>query len=220
VSLDNSKTAADQADAELAARIVDAIKEVDSATATRNEKAVAAGKLLVEARKRHPTKKAFVKFLQLAGGVQIRRAQELIAFALGRKDFEQHRIENAAAQQRRRDKLKAEKIEREKAKAALPKPEPKPKSEGKGKGDPEVKPAEPKPALRNAPIEEDAATSAERRKAEYAQTPEKKSEKALAEFRVACDIYLPQMSVAAHRDEAIEYAAKKIGHRYVQTKAA
>jgi hypothetical protein len=36
----------DQDDAKLAAKIIDAIKEVDAATATRNEKAIVAGKLL------------------------------------------------------------------------------------------------------------------------------------------------------------------------------
>ena len=85
----------DQDDAKLAAKIIDAMKAVDAATAARNEKAVAAGRLLIEAQKRHPTEKAFEKFLQLAGGVQIRRARDLIALALGRKDFEQHQIESA-----------------------------------------------------------------------------------------------------------------------------
>jgi len=124
-----------QDDATLAAKIIDAIREVDAATATRKEKALAAGKLLIEAQKRHPTEKAFERFLQVAGSVGIRRARDLIALAQGRKDFEQHKVDNAAAQQRHRDKLKAEKIEREKARATLPKPEP----EGKEK-----------PALRNA----------------------------------------------------------------------
>src|SRR5260221_3317887 len=141
----------DQDDAKLAAKIIDAMKDVDAATATRNEKAVAAGRLLIEAQKRHPTENAFEKFLQLAGGIRIRRARDLIALALGRKDFERHQIENAAAQQRHRDKLKAEKIEREKEKAALPKPDPRPdpKPKPKDKGKPEPEPAE-RPALRNA----------------------------------------------------------------------
>jgi hypothetical protein len=91
----------------------------------RKEKQIAAGKLLIEARKRHPTEKAFEKFLDLAGGIGIRRAQDFIAFAVGRKDFDRHQAENAAAQQRHRDKLKADKIERDKANAALPKPDPK-----------------------------------------------------------------------------------------------
>jgi hypothetical protein len=136
-------------DAKLAAKIVIAMKEYDAADATRKEKALVAGKLLVEAKKRHPTEKAFEKFLELAGGIQIRRARDLIALALGRKHFEHHQIENAAAQQRHRDKLKAEKIEREREKAALPKPDPKPdpKPKPKGKGKPEP---EPEPALRNA----------------------------------------------------------------------
>lgn len=134
-----------QDDAQLAAKIVDAMKEVDAADSVRKEKSIIAGRLLAEARKRHPTEEAFKKFLLLAGGVQIRRAQDLIALALGRKDFEQHQAENAAAQQRHRDKLKAEKTEREKTKAAMPKPEAKPKDNGKPKT------PEPKPdALRNA----------------------------------------------------------------------
>jgi hypothetical protein len=155
-------------DAKLAAKIVNAIKEVDAATAARNEKALAAGRLLVEAQKRHPTEKAFEKFLQLAGGIHIRRARDLIAFALGRKDFEKHQIDNAAAQQRHRDKLKAEKIEQEREKAALPKPDPNPKPKGNGKPEPE-------PA---AAVGYAAAVS----------------EANLQEFRNACRRHLPELS--------------------------
>jgi hypothetical protein len=86
----------------------------------RKEKQIAAGILLIEARDRHPSEKDFEKFLQLAGGIQLRRAQDFIAFAVGRKDWDQHQKENAAAQQRHRDKLKADK---EAKAAALPKPE-------------------------------------------------------------------------------------------------
>jgi hypothetical protein len=132
-----------EADIKLAEQIVDAMKAVDAADAVKKEKAIIAGRLLDEAHTRHPTEEAFKKFLLLAGGVQIRRAQDLIALALGRKDFEQQQAENAAAQQRHRDKLKAEKI----AAKALPKPEPKPADKGK----PEPKPAKPESgALRNA----------------------------------------------------------------------
>ena len=127
-----------------------------------------AGRLLAEAQKRHPTEKAFEKFLQLAGGIHIRRARDLIALALGRKDFEQHQSENAAAQQRHRDKLKAEKLEREKAKAALPKPDPKPKPKVKGKPVPADI-----PALRNAA-----------------------SGGALLGFEKACEYYLPNLNEA------------------------
>ena len=160
----------EQDDAKLAAKIVVAIKEVDAATATRNEKALVAGRLLVEAQKRHPTEKDFEKFLGLAGGIGIRRARDLIALALGRKDFERHQIENAAAQQRHRDKLKAEKIER-KEREALPKP--------KGKGKPEPTPAEPAPALRNA-----------------AGNDEDLSATNLRGFEYACRAYLPKLNEA------------------------
>jgi hypothetical protein len=167
----------DQDDAKLAAKIGDAVKAYDDADTVKKEKAIIAGHLLAEAQKRHPSDKAFENFLELAGGIHIRRAKDLIAFALQRKDFEQHQIENAAAQQRHRDKLKAEKIEREKAKAALPKPEPKPKDNGK----PEPKPGaagttgEPEPdALRNA----------------------SSSAASLREFEAACATYLPQLNKA------------------------
>lgn len=112
-----------KADAQLAAEIGDAVKVHDAADATRKEKAIIVGKLLVEARKRHLTTKAFEKFLETVprdaggAGIGIRRAETFIAFALDRKAFEEHQKENAAAQQRFRDKQKAEKIEREKAKA-------------------------------------------------------------------------------------------------------
>jgi hypothetical protein len=165
----------DQDDSTLAADIVDAMKQVDAATATRNEKAIVAGRLLIEAQKRHPTEKAFAEFLQLAGGIHIRRARDLIALAQWRKDFEQHQIEHAAAQQRYRDKLKAEKIEREKEKAALPKPDPKPdpKPKPKDNGRPEPKPAE-SPASRDAAV----------------------SEKNLLEFEFACRTYLPKLNLS------------------------
>src|SRR5258705_12029674 len=101
----------DQDDTNLAAKIIDAVKAYDDANKEyndaettlglkRKEKQIAAGKLLVEARKRHPTEKAFEEFLKLAGGIGIRRAQDFIAFALGRKDFEQDQAESAATQQR------------------------------------------------------------------------------------------------------------------------
>jgi hypothetical protein len=166
------------ADAKLAAKIVDAVKAYDTANEEyndaeakfglkRKEKQIAAGKLLFEARKRHPTDKAFEKFLELAGGIGIRRAQDFIAFAVGRKDFDQHQAENAAAQQRHRDKLKADKLEREKAQAALPKPEPK-------KPEPKQEP-EPSRITRNAPTEETTA---------------------LWEFEYACRTYLPKLNAA------------------------
>jgi hypothetical protein len=153
-------------DVELAAEIVDAMKEYDAADATRKEKAIAAGKLLNEAQKRHPIKKDFEQFLELAGGIQYSRARELIAIAIGRKDFEQQQAENAARVQRHRDKLKAEK---EKAKAALPKPEPK----GKGKPD---------SPLRNGPTPTHYGNG--------------KSVAALSGFEVACEHYLPQLNEA------------------------
>jgi hypothetical protein len=116
----------EQDDAKLAAKVVAAVKAYDAADAVKKEKAIIVGGLLAEAQKLHPSDKAFEAFLERAGGIHIRRAKDLIAIALGRTDFEKHQLDQAAAQQRFRDKQKAEKIEREKAKAALPKPAPKP----------------------------------------------------------------------------------------------
>lgn len=116
----------EQDDAQLARKVVAALKAYDAADAVKKEKAVIVGGLLADAQKQHPGDKAFEAFLERAGGIQIRRAKDLIPFALGRKDFDKHQADHAAAQQRLRDKQKAEKIEREKAKAALPKPAPKP----------------------------------------------------------------------------------------------
>jgi hypothetical protein len=130
----------DQDDVKLAAKIVDALKELDTADATRKEKAVAAGRLLAEAQKRHPSKPAFEKFLELAGGVQYRRAIDLIGIGLGRKDFDRHQADNAAAAKRHADKLRAEKLERDNEPKAKPKPEPA-----------ELKPS----ALANAPADDD-----------------------------------------------------------------
>jgi len=178
-----------KADARLAAEIGDAVKAYDAADATRKEKAVIAGQLLVEARKRHPSKKAFEQFLELAGGVGIRRAETFIAIALGRKEFEQHQSENAAAQKPHRDKLKAEKIEREKAKAALPEPDdlaarraasaaeiPAGQDEWYEHGTPELEPAPEPSALRNS------------------QTPRQASFENRRLFEAACRSYLPLLN--------------------------
>jgi hypothetical protein len=176
----------DQDDAKLAARIVDAMKEYDGADAVRKEKAVAAGRLLEEAHKRHPSDEAFEKFLKLAGGIHIRRAQDLIAIALGRKEFEQHQAENAAAQQRHRDKLKAEKIEREKEKAALPKPEPpepKPNPEGRGKPEPEP--------------------------THYGNA----SAESLREFEFACKTYLPKLNLSDLK-KADEFVSDRLRNEF------
>jgi hypothetical protein len=59
----------DQDDAKLAAKIGDAVKAYDAADAVKKEKAIIAGRLLVEAQKRHHGKKAFENFLELAGGI-------------------------------------------------------------------------------------------------------------------------------------------------------
>jgi hypothetical protein len=159
----------EQDDAKLAAKVVAAVKAYDAADAVKKEKAIIVGGLLAEAQKRHPSDKAFEAFLDRAGGIQIRRAKDLIAIALGRKEFDKHQADNAAAQQRLRDKQKAEKIEREKANAALPKPE-EPKADA-------LRDASPKPEPKPKP--DDAS---------------KWSADNLREFEYACRTYLPRLN--------------------------
>jgi hypothetical protein len=68
-------------DAQLAARIVKAIKLCDEADATSKEKAVSAGKLLAEAHQRHQGDEAFTACLEESNLIGIRRARDLIAIA-------------------------------------------------------------------------------------------------------------------------------------------
>jgi chemotaxis response regulator CheB len=161
-------------DAQLAENIVVAIKAYDVADATRKEQAIIAGGLLAEAQKRHPSDKAFTKFLELAGSIGIRRAKVLIAIALGRKEFEQHQADNAAAQQRHREKVEKEK----KAKLALPKPEPKSKLKPEPKSKPEpVHYSNASPELKPVPVLNGGSH-------------------ALREFKFACGAYLPNLNEA------------------------
>ena len=161
----------------LVATVVAAVKAFEAADAVKKEKALKLGELLAEAQKRHPTDRAFEAFLTRAGGIQIRRAKDLISIALGRKEFDKHQSDNAAAQRRLRHRRKAEKIEREKAKAALPTPEPKP--------DPKSE-AHPKPdALRNASPEPGPKPDAASTRA---------SGDNLYQFLSACRAFLPRLN--------------------------
>jgi hypothetical protein len=133
-------------DLALATKITEAVKAVDTAVATQIERAKAAGLLLLDAHKRHPGRTAFEAFLKLTDGVQYSRAMDLIGVATDRKTFEKLQADNAARQQKHRDKMKS-----------LPKPEPKvpPKLE---------------PIVRDVTDDDDReAASAERRKAEFAE---------------------------------------------------
>jgi hypothetical protein len=162
-------------DAQLVSKVIAALKEYDAAEAAKKEKALVLGALLAEAQNRHRSSKAFEAFLERAGGIQIRRAQDLIAFAVGRKSFERHQAHNAAAQQRHRDKLKAEKAERERDKAAE-----------KSKLD--------KDALRNAsPKPEPTARPDSKPKPDASS---KSSANYLREFEYACRTYLPRLNAA------------------------
>jgi len=171
----------DQDDAHLAAQIAVAIKEYDGANEVRKEKAIAAGNLLDEAHKRHPGDKAFAKFLEQENiGIGIRRAQELIAIAVGRRDFEQQQAKNREAVKKSRDKAE---IEKQRAKLALPKPTPTNYSNASPEPEPEPK----KSAWDKRP-------KAAKPKAEPKAEPT--GSRAFNDFVYACKTYLPQTSEA------------------------
>jgi len=149
----------------------------------------AVGLLLLKAKELHPKVKDFDAFLKRVDGLQRSRAYDLMRLAGGRTTDEELK-KNA-----RERKQKSRAISKQKS---LPGPAPKD----------------------SVTVTETAEASAERMKAQPAAAETAiATETALANFRVACDIYLPKMN-AAHRDEAIEYAVKKIGRRYVQTMVA
>ena len=84
--------------------------EIDAASATRDEKQKALGLLLVKAHEVHKSQKAFKAFLAtVPNGIAIRRAEELISFATGKKTPEQNRLEKKNRQQKTRDKAKLQK---------------------------------------------------------------------------------------------------------------
>jgi hypothetical protein len=196
-------------DAALAAKIAEAVKAVDVAVATQNERAKSAGLLLHDAHKRHPGRKAFEKFLKLCDGLQYSRAMDLIAVATDRKTFEKLKTDAAARQQKHRDKKKLHKPEPK----VLPKPEPFGRDVT---DDPEASAAArkkklPPPIPADFRITESAEVSIDQRRRENANlgmTVAEISNQNLEWFSVACREYLPKISVEMHRQEARRLVAE------------
>jgi hypothetical protein len=186
-------------DAALATKINAAVQAVDVAAATQIERAKVAGLLLHEANKRHPGRKAFEKFLKLCGGLQYSRAMDLIAVATDRKTFEKLKADNAARQQKHRDKKKV-----------LPKPNPEPFVRDVT-DDPEASAAARKPR-----VTESAEVSIEQRRRENANlgmTAAEISKQNLEWLAVACREYLPKITVEMHRQEARNLVATLTGSK-------
>ena len=114
-------------DAALVTQIKVAVREWQTADAeaisafeVRKAKAETVGKLLAEARMRHPSDEAFGRFLALADvSIKIRRAKDLIKIGLGKKDYAEHCAKAAESQARYMAGLKeAAKVAKEAAKVA------------------------------------------------------------------------------------------------------
>jgi hypothetical protein len=186
-------------DIALATKISEAVKAVDVAVATQNERAKAAGLLLHE------------KFLKLCDGLQYSRAMDLIAVATDRTTFEKLKADNAARQQKHRDKKKS--LHKPEPKV-LPKPNPEPFVRDVT-DDPEASAAArkkklPPPIPTDFRITESTEVSIDERKAQMADldlSPQeraaKESARCLAEFTVACRTWLPKMT-EADRQKALD----------------
>jgi hypothetical protein len=148
------------------------------------------GELLFEAKKRHPKVADFEAFLKRVDGLKLSRAYDLMRLAGGRTTDEQLRQDARDRQRKSRAK-----------KTKLPPP---------------VKPikVEPKPEPKSISVTKPHVTespeiSVEQRRAENAeldlsaeQRAAKASDRALAEFTVACRTWLPKITVEADRQKA------------------
>jgi hypothetical protein len=190
-------------DAALAAKIAEAVKAADAAlavqekAATTVEKSKAVGLLLLEAKKLHPKVKDFEAFLKLVHGLHLSRAHDLLALAGGRKTAEELRAETWERVQKHRESKKKK----------LPPPPtlPEKKLPPPSVTSPDVTESAKRIAEDGGPprAKESAEISIEQRRAENAEldlSPEERAAKAsarcLAEFTVACGMWLPKMTEA------------------------
>lgn len=121
-------------DRDLIKRIDAACASVETAKATWFDRSVALGKLLKEAKQRHPAVADFEAFLQQTKvGINIRWAYECIAMAGDPKEAERLRTANK------------ERVKKHREKKRLNKPKPTPEPAPKRKPEPEP---EPKPTLK------------------------------------------------------------------------
>jgi hypothetical protein len=204
---DTTSTAATAADTALLAKINAAVKAANvaeqsavTAQAELISRSKEVGLLLLEAKKLHPTVKDFDAFLKRVDGLKLSRAYDLMRLAGGRTTDEELRKDARDRQRKSRASKK------------LPKPASTPKAD---------------PPKLSVTVTESAEASAEKRKAEYADLSDeekkeaeyadfldaqekahKESARALAEFTLACRMYLPKITIEGHREKARDLVDK------------
>jgi hypothetical protein len=175
-----------------------AVAEHNAAETDLVSKSRAVGLLLLEAKKLHPTKKSFEAFLRRVNGLHISRAYDLLRLAGGRTTDAELREDAAERQRKSRTKKK------------LNKPSPKPESVTSRTDEPKRTTASPEVSAeerraQNAALDDDLPippfldrTGGEAAKAERA------SEHALAQFLIACQTWLPKLTLPKHRQHACD----------------
>jgi hypothetical protein len=180
------------ADAELLAKLNEAVaaaneaeQTVTTAQAELVSRSKTVGLLLLEAKKLHPAVKDFEAFLRRVDGLKLSRAYDLLRLAGGRTTDEE--IRKAT-----RDRVKKHRSKK------LPRPAPAPKK-------PEPEPV----SVTSGDVTESAEASAEKRKAlngdlnlSLEEKDAKLSAHNLAEFVIACRMYLPKITIEADRQKA------------------
>jgi hypothetical protein len=158
---------------ELLRKIQDAVQAANEAERTMStaqgelvSRSKALGLLLLEAKRMHPTRKAFEEYLSQVDGLKISRAYDLLRLAGGRTTDDELRKEARERQAKSRAKKKL--------RPDIPRPEPK---------------AIPVESVTVTDSESADEANTERRKAHG-------SKSALQDFLDACDTFLPLMNVA------------------------
>jgi hypothetical protein len=191
----------------------EAEQTVSSAQAELVSRSKAVGLLLLEAKKLHPAVKDFEAFLKRIDGLKLARAYDCMRIAGGRTTDEEIR------------KATRERVKKHRTKKKLPKPAPAPKADSK----PEPEPV----SVTSTVVTESAEDSAAKRKAEYAdlsdeekkeaeyadwldaqEKAQKESAHCLAEFAVACRMYLPKITEGVHRQKARDLVDRLLPRNY------
>jgi hypothetical protein len=177
-------------DTELLAKLNEAVaaaneaeKSVATAQAELVSRSKAVGLLLLEAKKLHPSVKGFEAFLERVDSLKLSRAYDLMRLAGGRVTDEKLKKDARERQQKSRANRKE-----------LPRSAPKKLR---------------KPEQDSVTVTESAEISIEQRRAENAELDlsaeekaAKASERALAEFTVACRTWLPKITEESDRQKA------------------
>jgi hypothetical protein len=190
----NRRDQPNSADTALLTKLNAAVKAANSAEATVTtaqaelvSRSKEVGRLLLEAKKLHPAVKDFEAFLKRVDGLKLSRAYDSMRIAGGRTTDEELRKE---ARDRKR-KSRASK----KPLPATPTPRPEP----------------PKLSVTSPHVTESPEISVEQRRRENANlgmAAAERSKQNLDWFAVACREYLPNITVATHRQEACRLVAE------------